>query len=120
MDRRKENSSNAINETILKQECTFMYALSLIGKRWKPAILWKMTEGVDRFKELKRVIPQISEKMLIQHLRELETDGLIKRTIYSKKPLNVTYNLTDLGKRLKPLLIELDDWGTYAKSANNA
>jgi DNA-binding HxlR family transcriptional regulator len=112
---RKENSVNLENEQALETECPFIFALSLMGKRWKPAILWKMTEGIYRFGEMKRAIPQISEKMLTQHLRELETDGLITRTIYPEMPPRVEYALTKLGSSLQPILEQLNNWGEKAK-----
>lgn len=113
---RKENSVNLENEQALETECPFIYALSLMGKRWKPAILWKMTEGIYRFGQMKRAIPQISEKMLTQHLRELETDGLITRTIYPEMPPRVEYALTKLGSSLQPILEQLNNWGEKAKT----
>ena len=112
---RKENSVNLENEQALETECPFIFALSLMGKRWKPAILWKMTEGIYRFGEMKRAIPQISEKMLTQHLRELETDGLITRTIYPEMPPRLEYDLTKLGSSLQPILEQLNNWGEKAK-----
>lgn len=112
---RKENSVNSENEQALETECPFIFALSLMGKRWKPAILWKMTEGFYRFGEFKREIPQISEKMLTQHLRELEADGLITRTIYPEMPPRVEYALTKLGLSLQPILEQLNNWGENAK-----
>jgi DNA-binding HxlR family transcriptional regulator len=112
---RKTSSSNLSNEQALGIECPFIFALNLIGKRWKPAILWKMTEGFYRFGEFKKEIPQISEKMLSQHLRELEADGLITRTIYPEMPPRVEYALTDFGKSLHPILKELNEWGEMAK-----
>ena len=117
MVKRKENSVNLENEKALETECPFIFALSLMGKRWKPAILWKMNEGCYRFGEFKRKIPQISEKMLTQHLRELETDGLITRTIYAEMPPRVEYALTELGASLEPILKKLNDWGEKAKIA---
>ena len=113
---RKETSVNLENERALESECPFIYALSLIGKRWKPAILWKMTEGINRFGQMKRAIPPISEKMLSQHLRELEADGLITRTIYPEIPPRVEYALTPLGESLKPTLNQLYHWGEYARN----
>lgn len=113
---RKETSVNLENERALEGECPFIYALSLIGKRWKPAILWKMTEGINRFGQMKRAIPPISEKMLSQHLRELEADGLITRTIYPEIPSRVEYALTPLGESLKPTLNQLYHWGEYARN----
>lgn len=112
---RKQSSVNLENEKALEIDCPFIFALSLMGKRWKPAILWKMTEGVYRFGEMKRAIPQISEKMLTQHLRELESDGLITRTIYPEMPPRVEYALTKLGSTLRPILQQLHNWGQNAK-----
>lgn len=108
---RKLNSVNHENEKALEVDCPFIFALSLMGKRWKPAILWKMTEGCYRFGEFKREIPQISEKMLTQHLRELEADRLITRTIYPEMPPRVEYALTPLGTSLQPILKQLNNWG---------
>jgi DNA-binding HxlR family transcriptional regulator len=115
MPARKEKSVNLENERALETDCPFIFALSLMGKRWKPAILWKMTEGIYRFGEMKRAIPQISEKMLTQHLRELETDGLITRTIFAEMPPRVEYALTKFGASLQPILQQLNDWGEQAK-----
>ena len=115
MSSRKQSSVNLENEEALEIDCPFIFALSLMGKRWKPAILWKMTEGIYRFGEMKRAIPLISEKMLTQHLRELEADGLITRTIYPEMPPRVEYALTDLGLSLQPILEQLNNWGEKAK-----
>lgn len=115
MAHRKENSVNLENEQALASACPFIYALSLMGKRWKPAILWKMTEGVQRFGEMRRAIPLISEKMLTQHLRELEQDGLITRTVHAEVPPRVTYALTDFGASLQPILAQLNKWGEDAQ-----
>lgn len=115
MNLRKKSSVNLENEQALESECPFIFALSLMGKRWKPAILWKMTEGLYRFGELKRAIPLISEKMLSQHLKELENDGLITRTIFPEMPPRVEYALTDFGKSLQPILKQLNEWGEKAK-----
>ncbi|WP_298115612.1 helix-turn-helix domain-containing protein [Flavobacterium sp.] len=112
---RKITSTNHENEKALETDCPFIFALSLMGKRWKPAILWKMSEGCYRFGEFKREIPQISEKMLTQHLRELEADGMITRTIFAEMPPRVEYALTPLGVSLQPILLELNKWGENAK-----
>ncbi len=88
-----------------------------MGKRWKPAILWKMSEGIHRFGELKRALPVITEKMLAQHLKELESDGLIIRKVHSDFPLKVEYSLTQLGASLKPILGQIGEWAQLAKAA---
>jgi len=110
MNNRKQSSVNLENEGVLKIECPFIYTLSLMGKRWKPAILWKMMEGSSRFGQFKKLIPQISEKMLAQHLKELEEDGLITRTVFSQTPLRVEYALTEIGISLYPVLYQLQEW----------
>ncbi|AZA55028.1 winged helix-turn-helix transcriptional regulator [Chryseobacterium sp. G0201] len=116
MNVRKLSSTSLQNEIALENDCPFIYALSLMGKRWKPAILWKMSEeGCYRFSGFKREIPQISEKMLTQHLRELESDGLITRTVYTEMPLRVEYALTELGLSLQPILSSLYQWGDKAQ-----
>jgi DNA-binding HxlR family transcriptional regulator len=63
-----------------------------------------------RFSDLERAIPRASQKMLTQHLRELERDGVIARTVYPEVPPRVEYRLTDLGKRLRPVFLALADW----------
>jgi DNA-binding HxlR family transcriptional regulator len=117
---RKTGSTNYENEQTLKVECPFVFALSLIGKRWKPAILWKLTRGVNRFGGLKREIPPITEKMLTQHLRELERDGLITRTTFEDAPQRVEYALTTLGQSLEPVLAQLGAWGEMAMASANS
>ena len=117
MKKRKESSTNLENEQRLHYECPFVFAISMMGKRWKPAILWKLSQGVNRFGQLKKEIPPISEKMLAQHLRELEKDQLITRTIFPEIPPRVEYELTDLGKTLEPILNQLNDWGTDTMKA---
>ncbi len=111
MNARKLSSTNYENERKLNFECPFIFAISLMGKRWKPAILWKISQGFHRFGQLRREIPPISQKMLTQHLRELERDELITRTVYAEVPPRVEYALTDLGHSLEPILQQLNAWG---------
>ena len=85
--------------------------LKVLGGKWKILILWHLKEEVRRFSELKRLMPEISEKMLIQQLRELEKDGLVGRVVYSEVPPKVEYSFTDYGRSLIPALTALCDWG---------
>lgn len=85
--------------------------LSVIGGKWKPLILWLLHEKTRRFSELKREIPEISQKMLTSELRELEKDRLIKRKIYPVIPPKVEYSMTDYGLSLCPLLKQMAQWG---------
>jgi DNA-binding HxlR family transcriptional regulator len=92
--------------------CPVEVTLSVIGGKWKPLILWHLSEGgVRRFLELQRTIPGITRKMLTQHLRELERDGIVARQIFDEMPLRVEYSLTKYGQTLRPLMRVLCDWG---------
>jgi DNA-binding HxlR family transcriptional regulator len=91
--------------------CHVETALEVIGGKWKPLILWHLYDGVRRFGELRRLIPGVTRKMLTQHLRELEQDGVIGRNVYQGKPLKVEYSFTKYGNTLWPVLKNLCDWG---------
>jgi len=93
--------------------CPVEVTLSVIGGKWKPLILWHLSEGgVRRFLELQRTIPGITRKMLTQHLRELERDGVVTRQIFDEMPIRVEYSLTKYGRTLRPLMRVLSDWGS--------
>jgi len=101
--------------------CGIGPAFDVIGGKWKAVILWELNNHIRRFGELKRLIPGISEKMLIQQLRELEQDGLISRKMFNEIPPRVEYSTTLLGDSLNIALGPLCDWGnSYAKQYDNA
>jgi DNA-binding HxlR family transcriptional regulator len=85
--------------------------LNVIGGKWKLLILWHLRDSGRRYSELKRLIPGISEKMLIQQLRELEKDTIIQRKTLSESPQKVEYSFTEYGKTLIPIFQPLCDWG---------
>lgn len=86
-------------------------ALRLLDGRWKMEILFQLFGGgVLRFSELERAIPAVSQKMLAQHLRELERDGIVTRTLHPQVPPRVEYGLTPWGEALCPVLDALLDW----------
>lgn len=85
--------------------------LKVLGGKWKILILWHLKDGARRFSELKRLMPKITEKMLIQQLRELERDGIVNRNIYSEVPPKVEYSFTEYGLTLKSVLQVLCNWG---------
>lgn len=88
-------------------------ALRLLEGRWKMIILFHLFDkGVLRFSELERAIPAVSQKMLIQQLRELERGGIVVRTVYPEVPPKVEYGLTRWGQALCPALDALLEWGT--------
>jgi len=85
--------------------------LKVIGGKWKPVILYHVMNGKKRFGELRRLMPDASQKMLTQQLRELERDGIIARQIYPEAPPKVEYALTQFGQTLRPVMRELCKWG---------
>ncbi len=99
-------------------QCSMELTLAVIGGKWKSLILWHLTEQTLRFSELRKQLPQVTQKMLTQQLRELERDGLVKRFIYTQIPPKVEYSLTDTGKSLLPILETMCQWGlNYAQNA---
>ena len=91
--------------------CGIDAALDVVGGKWKALILWALSTGTQRFGDLKRLIPGVTEKMLIQQLRELEADGLIDRSAHPEVPPRVEYRLTALGRSLNTALEPLGAWG---------
>ncbi|MCX7711568.1 MAG: helix-turn-helix transcriptional regulator [Clostridia bacterium] len=94
-----------------KYNCHMEMAMDLIGGKWKVLILWHLAEKVLRFNELKRLFPEVTQKMLTQQLKDLEENGLINRKVYAQVPPKVEYSLTDFGKTLMPVLYSLNQWG---------
>lgn len=85
--------------------------LKVLGGKWKLLILWHLKDSAKRYSELKRLIPEITEKMMIQQLRELERDGIISRRMLSDMPPKVEYAFTTYGKTLIPIFKPLCEWG---------
>ena len=107
----KASSTNNLNRNKIEIKCPVTFTLHRIGGRWKPLILYHLIGGKRRYSELKREIPAITEKMLIQHLRELEADKLITRKVLPVIPPHVEYSLTKMGKELSPIMNAMADWG---------
>src|SRR5882762_540004 len=91
--------------------CGLEAALDVVGGKWKVLILWPLNSAARRFGELRREVPGISEKMLIQHLKELERDGVVTRKDYKEVPPRVEYALTSFGRSLCDALCPLCEWG---------
>ncbi|OBZ17048.1 MULTISPECIES: helix-turn-helix domain-containing protein [Bacillales] len=85
--------------------------LEVIGGKWKCVILCHLTHGTKRTSDLKRLMPNITQKMLTQQLRELEDDGIINRIVYNQVPPKVEYQLSEYGQSLKSILDSLCNWG---------
>jgi DNA-binding HxlR family transcriptional regulator len=91
--------------------CGLDAAADVIGGKWKPRILWALHHGPMRFGELRRAIAGVTEKMLIQQLRELESRDIVHREVFHQVPPKVEYSLTELGRSLNVALAPLDAWG---------
>ncbi|KZN30576.1 hypothetical protein N480_06350 [Pseudoalteromonas luteoviolacea S2607] len=95
--------------------CPMASVMNVIGGKWKIIILYHLRDSILRFGELKKRIPNITQKMLTQQLRELERDGLVKRTVYPEVPPRVEYQSTYLSDELRPIIDMLCDWGEKQK-----
>jgi len=93
------------------RRCALIGALKTFSAKWKPCILSYLLRGDKRFGELLRLISNINKKMLVQHLRELEADGLIHRKVYPEIPPKVEYALTEKGQSLAPVFRSINQWG---------
>ncbi|MDP9385334.1 MAG: helix-turn-helix transcriptional regulator [Actinomycetota bacterium] len=86
-------------------------AVELVGKRWSGAILSVlMAGGPMRFSEIAQAVPQLSDRLLSERVKELEARGLVERTAYPESPVRVEYALTQMGRELEPALAELQSW----------
>ena len=90
--------------------CALDVTMELVGGKWKTIVLWYLRKDKNRFSELRRQIPGITEKMLSMQLRQLEKDGFVSRTIYPEVPPRVEYELTHVGRTLIAPLDALDAW----------
>lgn len=97
--------------TIPLVHCSVIATLKLFSTKWKPCIICYLAKKSLRYNELYRIIPNISRKMLSEHLKELENDELIVRCQCDKKKQRVEYNLSQKGASLLPIIEHLQDWG---------
>ncbi|WP_196887500.1 winged helix-turn-helix transcriptional regulator [Aureivirga sp. CE67] len=111
MTKIKESSTHFENKKTLEKECLIVYASNIIGGQWALSICCYLMDGKLRFGELKKLLPNITERMLTLQLRKLEKDQIVKRTVYAEVPPRVEYELTSVGYSLKPLMDSLETWG---------
>ena len=91
--------------------CPVATTVGLIGNKWKLLIIRNLLVGPQRFNELRRGIPGISQKVLTQNLRSMENDGILVRTVYPEVPVRVEYALSDLGNSMRPIIAAMEQWG---------
>jgi len=102
----------------LPMNCGIGPVFEVIGGKWKAVILWELHAQARRFGELRRLVSGISEKMLIQQLRELEADGLVDRHVFHEVPPRVEYSVTEWGRSLNLAMGPLADWGARYESSD--
>ena len=90
--------------------CAVEATLAVVGGRWKPVLLFHLLEGRKRFSDLCRAVPNATQRMITLQLRELEADGVVARHVFAQVPPRVEYELTELGRSLEPLLLQMRDW----------
>ncbi len=95
----------------LEYHCAMDVTMKYIGGKWKTVVLWYLKNKTYRFGELKKQIPDITEKMLSLQLKALQEDGLVKRESFDEVPLRVEYSLTDFGISLIPVINAIAKWG---------
>ena len=97
-------------------ECPVATTVQLIGNKWKLLIIRNLLAAPQRFTEMKKTIPGISQKVLTDNLRSLENDGLITREVFAEVPPRVVYSLSELGNTLRPIITAMQEWGTDYKA----
>jgi DNA-binding HxlR family transcriptional regulator len=98
--------------------CPVEATLKVLGGKWKVLILFHIDGIPKRFGELGKLMPEITEKMLAQQLRELEKDGVVSRKVYPQVPPKVEYSITKYGKTLNPVIKSMCKWGMEHKKRN--
>jgi DNA-binding HxlR family transcriptional regulator len=98
------------NKNISETTCPITYVMNKIGGHWKSVILYYLAAGPKRYSELRKAIPAITEKMLVQHLKQLQGDSLIIKKIEQVMPPVTIYSLTPSGEGLAPVLLAMADW----------
>lgn len=91
--------------------CPVTHCLNKIGGKWKPVIIHLIRKDCNRYSMLQKAIPDISKQMLVNQLRELETDKIIERIIFAEIPPRVIYKITKYGQELLPIIDSMSDWG---------
>lgn len=99
------------NQNRTDKNCPIEFTIDIISGKWSMWILWTLQEGPLRFGELKRRIPGITEKMLIQQLKKFEENNIVSRKAYSQIPPKVEYTLTEDGQSLKAIMQSIKQWG---------
>jgi DNA-binding HxlR family transcriptional regulator len=111
MGARGQPRANGDGEAVAGHCCPFYHeAVELVGRRWTGAILRVMMAGPMRFSEIAQAVPELSDRLLSERMKELEARGIVQRRVISGPPLRVEYELSRMGQELEPALAELQQW----------
>ncbi|WP_339179120.1 winged helix-turn-helix transcriptional regulator [Bacillus sp. FSL R5-0560] len=103
-----------------KEGCPVEFTLDVIGGKWKGILFYHMIDGKKRFNEFRKICPSITQRMLTLQLRELEADGIVHREVYHQVPPKVEYSLTEFGRTLEPIVLQMKEWGDANREALEA
>jgi DNA-binding HxlR family transcriptional regulator len=108
----EETATKADHRESRSAGCCPLYheAVELVGRRWTGAILRVLMDGELRFSEIAQAVPELSDRLLSERMKELERRGMVKRRVISGPPLRVEYSLSQMGRELEPALFELQRW----------
>ncbi len=106
---------NSDKTSIVNFGCPVAVTLDVIGGKWKGVVFYHLTGGPKRFNELRKILPNITQRMLTLQLRELESDGVVHREVYREVPPKVEYSLTPFGETLTPIFYSMREWGEQYK-----
>lgn len=110
-DMKKHESCHMKDKCLKYDVCPMVLMQNMIAGKWKILVLWYLSSSILRFSDIKKKLPQVTQKMLTQQLRSLEDDKLIYRKVYPVVPPRVEYGLTDIGKKVIPVLEMMHDFG---------
>ena len=107
-----EDRARGSSDDVARGNCCPLYheAVELVGRRWTGAILRVLMDGPLRFSEIAQAIPELSDRLLSERMKELEARGMVQRTVIPGPPLRVQYELSKMGSELEPALTELQSW----------
>ena len=103
----------ATQDELGRQPCCGLYhrAVELIGKRWSGAIVLVLLDGPLHFSGIRQLVPELSDRLLSERLKELEAEGIVERRVLDSSPVRVEYSLTEKGRALEPAVRALKEWG---------
>ena len=108
---KKQTNGNEVQECPSERARAQLHrALRVLSGKWKGEILWQLVDGKQRFGQLRRAIPDVTQHMLTTQLRDLESEGLVKRTVFPEVPPRVEYEMTPAARALRPVFDELFRW----------